>query len=109
MSAKETFMNFNMETIILDTWRSKLGYVLNYKDIEELERIINYYKEEVQELKKQLSSITLQLETQQKGFIEWLEYQVKLQEKLNDNHLATGFEEILSKYKEITGVKDAKN
>ena len=44
--------------------------------------------------------------TQQKEFIEYLEYQVKLQEKLNDIHLATGFEEILSKYKEIIGGKD---
>ena len=40
---------------------------------------------------------------QQKKFIEYLEYQVKLQEELNDIHLATGFEEILSKYKEIIG------
>ena len=43
------------------------------------------------------------MENQQKEFIEYLEYQVKLQEKLNDIHLATGFEEILSKYKEIIG------
>lgn len=41
--------------------------------------------------------------TQQKEFIEYLEYQVKLQEELNDIHLATGFEEILSKYKKIIG------
>ena len=40
---------------------------------------------------------------QQKKFIEYLEYQVKLQEELNDIHLATGFEEILSKYKKIIG------
>ena len=40
---------------------------------------------------------------QQKKFIEYLEYQVKLQEELSDIHLATGFEEILSKYKEIIG------
>lgn len=39
----------------------------------------------------------------EKKFIKYLEYQVKLQEELNDIHLATGFEEILSKYKEIIG------
>ena len=43
---------------------------------------------------------------QQKKFIEYLEYQVKLQEELNDIHLATGFEEILSKYNEIIGDKE---
>ena len=47
--------------------------------------------------------VVKELENQQKEFIEYLEYQVKLQEKLNDIHLATGFEEILSKYKEIIG------
>ena len=45
---------------------------------------------------------------QQKKFIEYLEYQVKLQEELNDIHLATGFEEILQKYKSIIGVSDEK-
>ena len=44
------------------------------------------------------------LENQQKDFIEYLEYQVKFQEEINDIHLATGFEEILSKYREIIGV-----
>ena len=43
---------------------------------------------------------------QQKKFIEYLEYQVKLQEELNDIHLATGFEEILQKYKSIIGGKE---
>ena len=33
-------------------------------------------------------------------------YFPKLQEELNDIHLATGFEEILSKYKEIIGVEN---
>ena len=45
-------------------------------------------------------------ETQQKEFIEYLKHQVKLQEELNDIHLATGFEEILQKYKEIIGGKE---
>ena len=44
-----------------------------------------------------------ELENQQKEVIDYLEYQVKLQEELNDIHLATGFGEILSKFKEIIG------
>ena len=62
-------------------------------------------------LKKQLEEANTTLDThnelieymkkQQTNFIAYLEYQVKLQEELNDNHLATGFEEILQKYKEI--------
>lgn len=91
-----------------------------------------YFKNENQELKKQLEDISEELElvrcdlhnrtserdgyerelneclSQQKEFIEYLEYQIKLQEELNDNHLATGFEEILSKYKEVIGVSDEK-
>ena len=72
---------------------------------------------ENQELKKQLEEADLELQlldmitdenikykNQQKEFIEFLEHQVKLQEEINDIHLATGFEEILSKYKEIIGV-----
>lgn len=47
-----------------------------------------------------------ELENQQKEFIEYLKHQVKLQEELNDIHLATGFEEILQKYKEIIGGKE---
>ena len=89
-----------------------------YKDLSE------QLQQENQSLKKQLEEINKIIEkcgfvnieqvmlnycgllTQQKEFIEYLEYQVKLQEKLNDIHLATGFEEILSKYKEIIGGKD---
>ena len=48
-----------------------------------------------------------ELKNQQKEFIEYLYYQVKFQEEINDIHLATGFEEILSKYKEI--IEDDKN
>ena len=77
-------------------------------------------KEESEELKKQLTTYQIlhrdckvdnlkniskieEKETQQKEFIKYLEYQVKLQEELNDIHLATGFEEILQKYKSIIG------
>lgn len=41
--------------------------------------------------------------TQQKNFIKYLEDGIKLQEEINDIVLATAFEEILQKYKEITG------
>lgn len=88
---------------------------------------LNDLLEENQELKKQLEDISEELElvrcdlhnrtserdsyerelneclSQQKEFIEYLYYQVKFQEEINDIHLATGFEEILSKYKEIIG------
>lgn len=46
--------------------------------------------------------------TQQKNFIKYLEDGIKLQEEINDIVLATAFEEILQKYKEITGVSDEK-
>ena len=79
-------------------------------------------KEESEELKKQLTTYKIlhrdckvdnlkniskieEMENQQKEFIEYLEYQVKHQEELNDIHLTTGFEEILSKFKEIIGGK----
>lgn len=51
----------------------------------------------------QITKDNKEYKNQQKKFIEYLEYQVKLQEELNDIHLATGFEEILSKYKKIIG------
>lgn len=72
-------------------------------------------KEESEELKKQLEEFRLDIingepyiklktvTNQQQEFIEYLKHQVKLQEELNDIHLATGFEEILQKYKEIIG------
>ena len=76
-------------------------------------------KEENQSLKKQLEEERNKVreysyklsnyrceetyETQQKEFIEYLEY---LQKKLNDMHLAPDIEKILSKYKEIIGDKE---
>lgn len=42
-------------------------------------------------------------ETQQKEFIKYLEDEIKLQEEINDIVLATGFEEILQKYRSIIG------
>ena len=87
---------------------------------EQLNSLVNSCQEEIRKLKKQLTTYQIlhrdckvdnlkniskieEMKNQQKKFIEYLEYQVKLQEELNDIHLATGFEEILSKYKEIIG------
>lgn len=50
---------FNMKKVILDTWKSKLNYPLNHNDIEELERIIDYYEEQIQELRNILDEIGL--------------------------------------------------
>lgn len=41
--------------------------------------------------------------SQQKEFIKYLENEIKLQEEINDIVLATGFEEILQKYRSIIG------
>ena len=70
---------------------------------EERTYLYNKLSAEKEQLNILVNSCLEEKETQQKEFIEYLEYQVKLQEKLNDIHLATGFEEILSKYKEIIG------
>ena len=40
-----------MKECILETWKTKLSYPFNYKDLEELERIIDYYDGETQQLK----------------------------------------------------------
>lgn len=50
----EQFVNMKMKDVILNTWKNKLSYPLNHKDIEELEGIIDYYEGENQELKKQI-------------------------------------------------------
>ena len=91
------------------------GIGLSCPDKEEIE-LIDY----VEELKKQLTTYQIlhrdcevdnlkniskieEKETQQKEFIKYLEDEIKLQEEINDIVLATGFEEILQKYKEIIG------
>ena len=43
-----------MRECILEVWKSKLSYPFNYKDLEEFEKIIDYYEEKNQELKKRL-------------------------------------------------------
>ena len=61
---------------------------------------------EVSKENKQFIDMThrnTELLEQQKEFIKYLEDEIKLQEEINDIVLATGFEEILQKYKEIIG------
>lgn len=54
---REEIVNLNMKDIILDKWKSKVGYLFNYKDLEELESIITYYEEENQQLKERINKI----------------------------------------------------
>lgn len=76
----------------------------NWENLK-LKKQLEEERNKVREYSYKLSNFRCEetYENQQKKFIEYLEYQVKLQEELNDIHLATGFEEILSKYKEIIG------
>ncbi len=50
----EQFVDMKMKDVILNTWKNKLSYPLNHKDIEELEGIIDYYEGENQELRKEI-------------------------------------------------------
>ena len=43
---KEEIQTMTMKQCILDNWKSKIGYVFNHKDLEELEKIIEYYEEQ---------------------------------------------------------------
>ena len=98
---------------------------------EQLNSLVNSCQGEIRQLKKQLEETEEELElvrcdlhnrtserdryerelneclSQQKEFIKYLEDEIKLQEEINDIVLATGFEEILQKYKEMIG--DVKN
>ena len=51
----EEKMNANIRDCILNKWKGKLSYPLNYKDIEELEGIINYYEQQYEHLQKKLN------------------------------------------------------
>ena len=69
-----------------------------------LDNICELNPNECKKLLEYIENLQSQLkekEEVEKKFIEYLEYQVKFQEELNDIHLATGFEEILSKFNEI--------
>lgn len=93
--------------------------IIQEKILKQLEKMNESLKED-EELKKQLSSNTLQLENQQQEFIEYLEDLIKQNETVvevskyglpkNCSKLLIDFYKyILSKYKEIIGVKNEKN
>ncbi len=72
------------------------------KQLEVGEEQYNDLVEEKENLQEQLSSKTLQLETQQKEFIEYLENEIN-ELTLSWRDASYIPEEILSKYKEIIG------
>lgn len=78
------------------------------KENQELKKQIEEYKDKIDwyenfEVNKTIDKLRLKHNIQQKEFISYLEDGIKLQEKINDKLLATAFEEILTKYKEIIG------
>lgn len=81
------------------------------KENQELKKQLEDRTEDYKRMKDNFDSkvdVLTKIETQQKEFIKYLEDEIKLQEEINDIVLATGFEEILQKYKEIIGVSDEK-
>lgn len=104
---EEELVNLNMKSVILDKWKSKLSYPFNLKDLEELENIIDYYAEENQSLKKQLTTYQilksyvasilcendeLQQENQKyKEVIDKVSSQIKLYGKYNGEKCTRGF------------------
>lgn len=54
---KENLINLDMKDVILDKWKSKKGYILNNKDLEELKNIIDYYEQENKELHNKIDKL----------------------------------------------------
>lgn len=75
--------------------------VSNHDNIEEIS-----LNEFAHDFIRSLINANFQNKNQQKELIKYLEDEIKLQEKINDKLLATAFEEILQKYKEIIGVSN---
>ena len=108
------------------------GYGIDIENPDKMARQVIELKEENQELKKQLHEASLEiqhlieqdidcpsncnklrrLKEQQKEFIEWLEQNIEneeycyLAQNPSERCRKDVFEEVLSKYKEIIGVKD---
>lgn len=92
------------------------------KENQELKKQVEEYKKSNMKLKNELfgkrkeyqdtyKDVRIEIKeykSQQKEFIKYLEDSIILQEKINDKLLATGFEEILQKYKEIIGISNEK-
>lgn len=47
-------MNLVIKDVILEKWKSKIGYSFNYLDLDELEIIINQFENHITYLEKQL-------------------------------------------------------
>lgn len=71
----EKFEDIKMKYVILETWKNKLGYPLNYKDIEELENIIDYYKQESEQLNERIDKAIEYIEKASDWEWESLAYQ----------------------------------
>lgn len=54
VSMNEELSINTIKDCILEVWKGKLSYPFNHKDLEELEKIIDYYEKENQQLKSQL-------------------------------------------------------
>lgn len=94
------------KTISYESRSEELHYALILYNL-----IMNLQKEN-QKLKKELSN-SHQIKNQQKEFIEWLEANLEALEMCDREFILTNnkkeikaYKEGLSKYKEITGVKD---
>lgn len=47
-------MNVLIKDVILEKWKSKIGYSFNYKDLEELGIVINLFNNHIEYLQQQL-------------------------------------------------------
>lgn len=47
-------MNLVVKDVILEKWKSKIGYSFNFKDLEELEIIINQFDNHIKYLENKL-------------------------------------------------------
>ncbi len=47
-------MNIVIKDVILEKWKSKIGYSFNYKDLDELEVIISQFNNHIEYLQQQL-------------------------------------------------------
>lgn len=47
-------MNLIIKDVILEKWKSKIGYSFNFKDLEELEIIINQFDNHIKYLENKL-------------------------------------------------------
>ena len=109
MSELEDILNY-LETTSLEPHDDYVSE-FSYKDQKTLWKYIKELQQENQELKKRLEV----KEAQQKEFIEWLESNLEALEMCDRELILTNnkkeikaYKEVLSKYKEIIGVKDEK-